>query len=128
MRFGSLQITYHDAMAVLTTPPFLLLVCLRLTLPVSPPPHSSNTHSVYHSRCVCASGDLSGVLVPVCCSFSCFGRGREECSRVLVFISTCASYLATLSVHKVTQSLWRGRTVSKESGSSGRFSLRSPYC
>jgi hypothetical protein len=77
---------------------------------------------------VCASQGLSGVLVPVCCSFSCFGHGREECSRVLVFISTCASCLAALSVRKVTQSLWRGRTVSEESGSSGRFSSRSSYC
>jgi hypothetical protein len=77
---------------------------------------------------VCASGGLFGVLVLVCCSFSCFGRGREECSRVLVFISTCALCLVALSVRKVTQSLWRGHTVSEESGSSGRFSSRSPYC
>jgi hypothetical protein len=76
---------------------------------------------------VCASGGLFGVLVLVCCSFSCFGRGREECSRILVFISTCALCLVALSVRKVTQSLWRGHTVSEESGS-GRFSSRSPYC
>jgi hypothetical protein len=37
MRFGSLQITYPDVMAVLAVPPFLLLVSLRLTLPSRTP-------------------------------------------------------------------------------------------
>jgi hypothetical protein len=34
---------------------------------------------------------VSGVLVGICCSCSCFGSGREKHSRVLVFVPTCLS-------------------------------------
>jgi hypothetical protein len=78
---------------------------------------------------VCAFG-FSRVIVAVGfsrllkgCSFRCFGRGQEKCCRILVFVSTCSSCVAALSVLNVTQCLWRRRTINKGSGSSGRISL-----
>jgi hypothetical protein len=83
-KFGSFQLTYPDAIAILAAPPFLLrsrLVRLSLpNLPPLPPPHSSDSHSLFLSCCVCASG-FSTVVVAVRCSCSCFGCGWEKCSR-----------------------------------------------
>jgi hypothetical protein len=112
-------------MAVFVALPFLLHSWpVRLSSP-DPPPlpplHSSDAHSLFLSRCVCASG-FFGVVVAVGCSFRCFGHGREKYCRVLVFVSICSSCVAALSVLNVTQSLWRRHIVNEGSGSGGRIS------
>jgi hypothetical protein len=71
---------------------------------------------------------LFGVVVRVRCSFSCFGRGCEKYSWVLLVVSTGSLCVAALSVPNGTQILWRRRSVNNGSGTGGRFSSRSSYC
>jgi hypothetical protein len=99
-----------------------------LALPLSPPPHSSDAHYHFFSRAlsvrVCARLYclvLFGVVVRIHCSFSCFGRGREKCSSVLLMISTWSLCVATLSVRNGTQILWRRHSINDGSGSGGRL-------
>jgi hypothetical protein len=72
-KFGSFQLTYHDAIVILAVLPFFLHSRpIRLSLPNPLPSlmHSSDSHSHKFSHCVCASG-LSGVVVVVLCSCRC---------------------------------------------------------
>jgi hypothetical protein len=98
-KFGSFQLTYPDAIAILAAPPFFVRSRpVRLSLPnlPSPPPlHSLDSRSLFLSCYVCAYG-LSGVIVSVCCSCSCFRSGREKRSKVLVFVPTCSLWVAVV--------------------------------